>query len=80
MPFDGSARTTSPISPASASPSKPVPAPTSITRIAEVSGTFARIVSATAFARSRRSGVSQSRRARQRSSPAQGHTPWPVGG
>ena len=61
MPSDGSARTSSPMSSASARPSSPVPAPTSIVRVVDVSGTFARIASATVSARSRRSGVSHSR-------------------
>ena len=47
MPSDGSASTRSPISSASARPRSPVPAPMSIVRVVGVSGTFARIESAT---------------------------------
>ncbi len=60
MPADGSARTMLPTSAASSSPSSPVPAPMSMARMDRDSGTWARMMSAMARARSRRSGVSQS--------------------
>src|SRR5436190_6679886 len=60
MPADGSSRTTSATSSTRASPSSPVPAPTSTSRSVGTSGIAVRTASATSAARAIRSGVSQS--------------------